>query len=286
MLWLIFGGTGQLGLELSSVLSQLGHDFLSIGSSTVDITNKNQVLSFIDSVKPKYVINSAAWTDVESAELSELDAYAVNALGTKNIAQACLLNCSTYIHISTDYVFSGESSLPWTESSICNPKTAYGRTKFAAEIFVNQINPGNSYIFRTAWLYSQFGHNFVKSIIQQARMNNFIKVVSDQLGQPTSANDLANQIINSVLGHIPFGTYHATNSGKATWFEFATKIVEFAQIQSVEIMPIKSAELNLRAKRPRYSVLGHKKWEEIRYPNMRNWEIALQEEIPKIIQSQ
>ena len=285
MLWLIFGGSGQLGLELSSILRQKGHEFLSIGSSTVDITNKNQVLSFIDSVKPNYIVNSAAWTEVDLAEVNEQDAYAINALGAKNIAQACQLNGSILIHISTDYVFSGDSNDPWAETSICKPKTAYGRTKLAAEVFINEIYPHKSYIFRTAWHYSRFGHNFVKSIIQQSRVKDIIKVVNDQLGQPTSANDLASQIINSVLAKVPFGTYHGTNSGEASWFDFASKIIEFAQIKSVEVVPVKSTEFNLGTNRPKYSVLGHNKWAESNFPRMRNWEVALREEIPRILQS-
>ena len=285
MSWLIFGGTGQLGLEISSVLKAKGIDFVSIGSNVVDITQKDEVFTFVNYVKPHYIINAAAWTDVDSAEVAEEYAYSVNALGAKYLAQSSVINDAIFVQISTDYVFSGDRSVPWLETSACNPKTAYGRTKFAAEELIKQEDIEKYYIFRTAWLYSKFGNNFVKLIIEKSYTNNQIKIINDQFGQPTSAKDLANQIINSLLAKIPFGLYHGTNYGEASWLEFASRILEFAKIDSVELIPINSSELSRLAKRPNYSVLGHDKWIDVNFPAMRNWKVALYDTIPSILES-
>ena len=285
MSWLIFGGSGQLGLEIKSVLTTRDFKFLSVDSDVIDITSKEQVFSYIRNTDPCYVINAAAWTNVDSAEIAEQEAYEVNAIGAWNIAKACQMNDSIFMQISTDYVFSGEGSTPWRETSICNPKTAYGRTKFAGELLIKELNYSKSYIFRTAWLYSQFKTNFVKNIIRQSQKNEIIKVVDDQFGQPTSAQDLAKKIIDSMIEKIPFGLYHATNSGEASWFDFASKILEYAKIENVEVQAIRSSELKRKAVRPQYSVLGHGKWSDINFPEMRNWEVALQEVMPNLLET-
>jgi len=276
-MWLIAGGTGQLGIALGKVLQAQSIPYISLGSLELDIRNVNQTNQILQSLKPSIVVNAAAWTDVDSAEKNEDNAYAVNAIGAANLAAASRTIGAKFVHISTDYVFSGEGNQQWKEDGIHSPVSAYGRTKSAGETLVLSVYPENSYIVRTAWLYSPWGKNFAKTMQKLALANNNkVQVVSDQIGQPTSALSLAEQIVTLVKSGAPFGVYHGTNSGEASWFEFAQEIFSAIGADASRVTPIKSEEYKQIAKRPSYSVLSQERWKEINLPAMPQWKVALE----------
>ena len=276
-MWLIAGGTGQLGIALGKVLQAQSIPYISLGSLELDIRNVNQTNQILQSLKPSIVVNAAAWTDVDSAEKNEDNAYAVNAIGAANLAAASRTIGAKFVHISTDYVFSGEGNQPWKENGTHSPISAYGRTKSAGETLVLGVYPENSYIVRTAWLYSPWGKNFAKTMQKLALANNNkVQVVSDQIGQPTSALSLAEQIVTLVKSGAPFGVYHGTNSGEASWFEFAQEIFSAIGADASRVTPIKSEEYKQIAKRPSYSVLSQERWKEINLPAMPQWKVALE----------
>lgn len=284
MKWLITGASGQLGLALQEELTQRGIDFVGANSSELDITKPLIVNEMVDLIKPNVMINAAAWTDVDGAESNESDAYSVNALGPQNLAIAANKAGARLVHISTDYVFSGQRSSPWSERAPHNPQSVYGATKSEGENLVLTTLPSNSNVVRTAWLYSSIGKNFAKTMTSLAlNQKGEARVVNDQIGQPTFAGDLAEQIVELVLSEEPAGIYHGTNSGQATWFEFAQAIFSIAGADISRVIPVSTTEFPRPAKRPAYSVLGHDAWTGTSVPAMRNWKIALEEAMPAII---
>jgi len=277
-MWLIAGGTGQLGIALSKALDNQSIPYISLGSAQLDICNSSQIEDLLLQYKPTVIVNAAAWTDVDGAEGNEDLAFAVNATGAANIARASKVVGAIFVQISTDYVFSGNESRPWREDAPHSPLSAYGRTKAAGEKLVQTAYPEGSYIVRTAWLYSPWGKNFVKTMQKLALANdNEVKVVSNQIGQPTSAVSLAEQIIVLVQSGAPFGIYHGTNSGQASWYEFAQAIFSSIGADVSRVKPIESIDFKQNAKRPNYSVLAHTKWLENEISTMPDWTKVLQE---------
>ncbi len=291
MTWLVLGGNGQLGKCLSLVLGGRGIDFRAWGSRDLDIRSGPLCSQYIGVLSPSVIINAAAWTDVDGAESDYEGAYAVNTLGPLNLALAAKSVNAVFAHVSTDYVFSGISNSPWREDGLRAPVSVYGTTKAAGEVAVLTEYADRSYIFRTAWLYSQWGKNFAKTMTRLALIGDGeVRVVDDQVGQPTSASDLAVQIVNTILAELPFGIYHGTNSGNASWFDFAKKIFELSGESASRVVPVSSAEFVRPAKRPAFSVLGHGAWKsavESGYPVevMREWQLALAGEMPGIIKT-
>jgi dTDP-4-dehydrorhamnose reductase len=284
MTWLVVGGNGQLGKALSLVLGEGGIEFRALGSDELDIRSELKCSSYIGELKPSVVINAAAWTDVDGAESDPDGAHEVNAVGPLNLAVAAGAVGAVFVQVSTDYVFSGVSSRPWQEDDLRVPVSVYGTTKAAGEVAVLGAYAESSYIFRTAWLYSPWGKNFAKTMTRLALSGDGeVRVVNDQVGQPTSALDLANQIVDSVIAKVPFGIYHATNSGEGSWCDFAREVFEFSGASVPRVVPVSSSEFVRPAKRPAYSVLGHDRWREIE--PMRDWRIALREAMPAIVAS-
>jgi len=284
MTWLITGGSGQLGIAVSQELGERGLLFNAWSSKDLDITQGPIVQDLVSDLSPKVIINCAAWTDVDGAETNELEASRVNGDGAENLALAAK-NCGAkLIHVSTDYVFSGEGKSPWRIGDLINPQSAYGRTKAAGESRVLENYPANSSIVRTAWLYSPWGKNFAKTMTRLANNGDGeVRVVSDQMGQPTSATDLAKQLVEFSLSNSPPGVYHGTNSGQATWFEFAQEIFKLAEADVNRVVPVSSSEYPRPAKRPSYSVLSHEAWAKTTVKPLRDWRIALEEAMPAII---
>jgi dTDP-4-dehydrorhamnose reductase len=284
MTWLITGGSGQLGIAVSQELGERGLFFNAWSSKDLNITQGPMVRDFVSDLSPKVIINCAAWTDVDGAETNEPEASRVNGDGAENLALAAK-NCrAKLIHISTDYVFSGESKSPWQTEDAINPQSAYGRTKADGERRVLEVFPENSSIVRTAWLYSPWGKNFAKTMTRLAiNGKSEVRVVNDQMGQPTSATDLAKQLVELGQSNSPAGVYHGTNSGQGTWFEFAQEIFKLAGADVNRIVPVSSSEYPRPAKRPSYSVLSHDGWTKTTVQPMRDWRIALEEAMPTII---
>lgn len=270
---LITGADGQLGRSLQSALRINGVNFLALSRINLDITDFSQVREIIGNYGASVVINAAAYTDVEQAEINPIQAFEVNENGARNIAIVSREMNLKLIHVSTDYVFSGKRNLPWKVDSSANPLSVYGRSKLAGEISVRDEWPDNSLIIRTAWLYSEYGQNFYKTILQLANKDkSSIKVVNNQIGQPTNAADLASFIISILALNIPSGCYHVTNSGCASWYDFARYIFELSSADPDRIVPISSEDYTAKAPRPEYSVLDNSKWREFGINPLRNWQ--------------
>jgi dTDP-4-dehydrorhamnose reductase len=284
MTWLITGGSGQLGIAVSLELDKRGIPFDAWSSKVLDITQRSSVSNSIEKLSPTTIINCAAWTDVDAAETNELAALKVNSYGAENIALSAKICSAKLIHVSTDYVFSGKSQTPWQIDSEINPRSAYGRTKALGESRVLEANPESSFVVRTARLYSPWGKNFAKTMTNLAiKGDGEVRVVNDQVGQPTSAADLAKQLVDLGLSDAPVGIYHGTNSGQATWFEFAQEIFKLAEADVRRVVPVSSSEYPRPAKRPAYSVLSPDAWVKTSVKPMRDWQIALAEAMPAII---
>ena len=283
MKWLIFGSTGQLGQTLVNQLSNL-HEVIPISKKNVDITKIHDVDHVISKHRPDQIVNTAAWTNVIEAENNKEVAWAVNVDGAVNIAKAASKYQVTLTHISTDYVFDGNFSIPIGENEPQSPVNFYGETKAQAEIEILNNYKDLVLIIRTSWLYSLFGHNFPKSILKKAlsRPSDLIQVVDDQFGQPTSTNELASKIQELGEKRITSGIIHGTTTGQTTWFDFATCLLDYADLNSKILMPIKSDELASNVVRPKYSVLGHQNWSRIDLSPLGNWQDALKVLAPKL----
>lgn len=284
MTWLIAGGTGQLGKALSFVLTEREIEFIALGSKDLDIRSADNTFERVGVLKPSVVVNAAAWTDVDAAESNVDDAHAVNAEGARNLVLAAKSASAVFVQVSTDYVFSGSGSKPWKEHDVREPTCVYGKTKLAGEDEVMSNYSEGSYVFRTAWLYSQWGKNFVKTMTKLAiEGNSDVRVINDQFGQPTFAIDLANRIVDSVVQKLSFGIYHTTNLGQASWYEFAQEVFKLAAADTDRILPLPSSEFPRPAKRPSFSVLSNDSWERTPLANMRDWESALSDAMPAIL---
>jgi len=282
--WLIVGAEGQLSRSMCSTLEKHGISYATRSRKQLDITNIAELEKLREQLLPQILFNGAAWTDVEGAERNENDAFLVNAVGAANLARLCAEMDATLIHVSTDYVFAGTPTGPWAEESLTAPVSAYGRSKSAGEQAIQEISSLNSYIVRTAWLYSIYGKNFAKTILRKALSDSAeIAVVNDQLGQPTFSDDLADRIFQMVARQAPPGIYHGTNSGEATWHEFAREIFLLAGQDENRVKPISSAAYLSKAARPVNSVLGQDKWRAVGLAPMRNWKSALVEAMPALL---
>ena len=254
---LITGANGMLAKSVKERLKK-GNELICTDVSELDITNKDQVLEFVQDLKPEYIINCAAYTAVDKAEEVYDLADKINGDGPANLALASKLVDATLVHISTDYVFNGDLdvSKSYVEDDAVGPVTVYGKTKLHGEQGVKD-NTDKYYIFRTAWLYGD-GNNFVRTMLKLAKNHDEVSVVSDQHGSPTYAEDLADIIGQAIEKKIPYGLYHATNQGFTTWYEFTKKIYELSDI-TIKVKPVTSEEFVRPAKRPKNSQLDKTK---------------------------
>ena len=273
---LVTGGNGQLGSALVDLLSARTADVvLGIDLPDIDITAPDSVREVFAQFAPDVVINCAAWTAVDAAEDHEADALKVNGDGPRVLAEACKAAGAWLVQISTDYVFAGDANTPYAEDARPDPKTAYGRTKLAGEIAVQEVLPGAHYLVRTAWLYGLQGNNFVKTMLELESVRDNVSVVDDQRGQPTYAGDLAEQILLLLDARPPAGIFHATNAGATTWFELTRAIFENIGADPQRVLATDSASFVRPAPRPAYSVLGQDKWKSVGLTPMREWRAAL-----------
>lgn len=281
-MWLIIGSGGQLGHCMVQCLQDQSTDFVAVDYSCLDVTNASQVTSLIHEVRPTIILNAAAWTAVDEAEDRETEAMAVNAIGPENLARASISVQARLIHISTDYVFNGSSKEPYRVDSRTQPSNAYGRTKLAGENAVLEIGKGSFPIIRTAWLYSEFSKNFARTICSRALHGDPASVVNDQLGQPTSAHDLAAFIFQIAQLEISPSILHGTNSGQATWYEFAREIYSLLGVDTSLVKPVGSAAFPTKAKRPSYSVLDHSDLKNRGIRPMQDWRLGLADVLEEI----
>ncbi|GAA1055634.1 dTDP-4-dehydrorhamnose reductase [Agromyces luteolus] len=268
---LITGANGMLGRDLQSALA--GREVTALGRADLDVTDAAAVAAAV--AGHDVVVNCAAYTKVDDAESHEEQAYAVNATGTANLAAACAAVGARFATVSTDYVFDGNATEPYAEDLPRDPINAYGRTKAAGEELALAAHPDGTYVVRTAWLYGEHGANFAQTMLNLARSKDTWSVVDDQLGQPTWTADLAAQIVLLLDADAPAGVYHGTNSGQATWYEFARAVLEESGLDPERITPTDSSSFVRPAPRPSYSVLGHAAWAAAGLAEMRPWRDAL-----------
>ena len=282
---LILGGSGMLGSSLIAECIVTKVLFEAPSSTSLDITNKKDVQSYISSHKPIAVVNCAAWTDVENSEIEFPKALKLNADGVFNIAIAAKSVGVPVVHISTDYVFDGTKKEPYSEYDLTNPINSYGASKLQGERILMDIYPENSYVIRTSWLYAATGKNFVKSILKKALSHQRIRVIQDQIGSPTNSEDLARGITALLNTKLEAGIYHFSNEGKISWYEFATKIYNLAGTDVGLVEPIDAYSYPSKVKRPDYSVLATKKWEKAEITQIVQWEDSLTKVFPKVLET-
>ncbi|KAA0127983.1 dTDP-4-dehydrorhamnose reductase [Chryseobacterium sp. SN22] len=282
---LVIGGNGQLGNCIRKIASEfeLDYEFTFTDSQTLDITNEDQINAFFTEYKPDYCINASAYTAVDLAETEKEKAFAVNADGVGSLAQACKDNDATFIHVSTDYVFDGETNLDYSEDDFTNPVGVYGESKLKGEELALEINP-KTIILRTSWLYSEFNKNFVKTMLNLFAQKDELGIVGDQFGQPTNANDLAEAIMMIIeTREKKYGVFHFSNYPETTWFEFAKKIAAFSG-SNVKLNQLTTEQYPTPAKRPKRSTMCLDKIEQVYKIEPKHWENSL-EECVEILQS-
>lgn len=276
---LVTGANGQLGSELNIISAYEPFNFIFTDIAELDLTNGAEVNSFFNINKIDFCINCAAYTAVDKAEKNVEAARSVNVDAVQNIAEACTINNTFLIHISTDFVFRGNSCKPLTEKSKPDPISVYGFTKLEGENIALKSND-KSIIIRTSWLYSSYGNNFVKTMIRLGNEKEELGVVADQIGSPTYAGDLAKAIIEIIRSaetddlEEKCGIYHFSNEGVASWYDFAKAIFEYRGI-NVMINPLRSEQFPLPAQRPFYSVLDKSKIKSNFKLSIPNWRDSL-----------
>lgn len=281
---LITGSKGQLGNELQTILqngcAEIGpicdayRDAVvtAVDVDTLDIADAAAVAAFVETVRPDVIINCAAMTNVDGCETQYDVAMKVNAFGPRNLAAAASAVGAKFIHVSTDYVFAGDGTKPYCEWDVCAPNTAYGKSKYLGEQYALAQCP-RTFVVRTAWLYGYVGHNFVKTMLKLGAERERITVVSDQRGNPTSANDLAYHLLKLALTD-EYGIYHCTGEGECSWYDFACRIMEKGG-RACEVAPCTTAEYPSKTPRPAYSSLQNLALACTVGNEMRPWEEAL-----------
>jgi len=276
---LVTGSNGQLGSELKeSAKNYYGYQFIFTDIDTLDITDKDQTETFIRNADPGWIINCAAYNLVDKAEKEQDKAILINSSAVSNIAEAIRESECKLIHISSDYIFDGNSNVPYNEGSLPNPLSAYGKSKLEGEKAA--LMHYGSMVIRTSWLYSSFGANFVKTILAKGKENDRLRVVFDQTGTPTYAADLASAIMIIISGVIRnklafhAGIYHYSNEGVCSWYDLATEVVKEAELDC-NIIPVLSKDYQSTAKRPAYSVLDKTKIKETYNLEIPHWRTSL-----------
>ncbi|HUN55062.1 MAG TPA: dTDP-4-dehydrorhamnose reductase [Smithella sp.] len=288
---LLLGHKGMLGSDLLLKLSH-EHEVIGMDKEEINIVSASECQKAIKDTRPDIVINAAAFTNVDGCEAAREECFAVNAEAVKNIADACRDKNIRIIHFSTDYVFDGTSRNPYKEDDPCNPINAYGESKLTGERYLQSLSD-NYILIRTSWLFGPKGKNFVGAILEKARAKNFIRdtmekakaekdgpstlsVVDDQVGSPTYTKDLAGAV-DLLIDKNAQGIFHVTNRGSCSWHQFAIKILQEAGIDDIEVLAIKSDQLQRPAVRPAYSILSMQKFVQTTGKAMQPWQLALKD---------
>ncbi len=257
---LVTGSNGQVGSELKALSSNYNYNFFFTDRNTIDITNKESIRSFCQTNDINVIINCAAYTAVDKAESDEINADLVNRKAVKKLSIASQELNIKLIHISTDYVFDGKNFKPYCEQYKTNPQGIYGKTKLDGETEMISINPKNSIIIRTSWVYSSFGNNFVKTMLRLGREKESLGIIFDQVGTPTYAKDLAKVILGILpkINNEKVEIYNFSNEGVLSWYDFAKEIMKMAKLDC-KINPIETFQYSTPANRPHYSLLNKSK---------------------------
>ncbi|RKS55410.1 dTDP-4-dehydrorhamnose reductase [Gillisia mitskevichiae] len=272
---LVTGASGQLGKCIQKIAAN-DHtiDWLFMDSSEIDITSKSDLKMCFNSKEINYCINCAAYTNVEKAESDKDKAYKINAEAVKSLAEICKKHSTVLLHISTDYVFDGRNNIPYKETDKTNPINVYGASKLKGEQNI-QNTIGYYFIFRTSWLYSEFGHNFYKTILNKAAEKTTLNITTAQKGTPTNANDLAELLVKIIKEENKnYGLYHYSNSGETTWHGFAKEILRVSN-KSNEVILNEDNSYKTIAERPLYSVLDKTKFKTNFELEVDSWQDAV-----------
>ena len=276
---LITGANGQLGTELQQRGFSILHDVFYTDIEELDITNLSAISSFIENHDIDTIINCAAYTAVDRAETDEARCRQVNRDAVCHLGSAARAVGARVVHISTDYVFDGTQCRPYVETDPVNPQSVYGQTKWEGEEVLREVCP-DALIVRTAWLYSEFGSNFVKTMLRLGRDREQLSVVFDQVGTPTYAGDLAETLL-TILGQADTngwhpGTYHFSNEGVCSWYDFARKVMQLGGLRCT-VLPIETKDYPTAARRPAFSVLNKAKIKKTFGIHIFHWENALEQ---------
>ncbi len=277
---LVCGAKGQLGSSIKEIAGNFpGFIFDFTDVEELDILDSLSLNLYVKESRPGFIINCAAYTAVDKAEADRDKAFLLNAEAVNNIVNAARHCDSKIIHISTDYIFNGRNHKPYTELDLPDPDSVYGLSKLKGEMYFTNDHPG--LIIRTSWLYSQFGHNFMKTVLRLGKEHDVIKMVFDQVGTPTYAGDLADAILQIIKisseepSRFKTGIYHYSNEGVASWYDFAKEIIELSNLKT-RVLPIETTDYPLPAPRPQYSVLNKKKIRDTFGIEIPHWKDSLQ----------
>jgi dTDP-4-dehydrorhamnose reductase len=273
MTWLVLGAKGQLGQELIHLLKIKNIGAIGTDRNEIDFTKPNEIAEKLAKLNPSHIVNCGAYTQVDKAEDEPELANLINAQAVGVIAKFASERKIPFVHISTDYVFDGTSTIAYLEDDKINPQSVYGSSKAIGEKEASGNNP-DSYILRTAWVYGEYGSNFPKVIAKKLRNNESLNVVIDQVGAPTWTFDLASAIIEILEKRPKPGIYHITNSESCSWFEFAQEIAKTLNVDGKLVKPTDSKSFVRPAVRPKFSVLSNTKWENAGLTPLRSWKEA------------
>ena len=275
MVVLVTGASGQLGQAIQFLSDKYADiDFKFCSSSDLDITSLENCQLVFTKYKPDFCINAAAYTAVDKAESEPDKAHLINVVGAKNLAAVCKEFSTVLLHVSTDFIFDGTKKTPYLETDLPNPTGVYGQTKLDGEKAIQQTFD-HYFIIRTSWVYSQFGANFMKTMLRLASERDSLSVVNDQIGTPTNAVDLAKALLEIIKSNNnSFGIYNFSNEGQCSWYDFAKKIFEINNI-SINLQAIPSTSFPTPAKRPAYSVLDKSKIKNVFGVEVKGWEESL-----------
>lgn len=280
---LVTGSNGQLGSEIRDLSANYPYQFFFMDRTGLDISDAEALEQFILTHAINAIVNCAAYTAVDKAEIESEKAYAINADAVKTLASLSKKHAIKLIHISTDYVFDGTHFQPYCENHPTNPLSVYGKSKRAGEEALLEVNPTNAIVIRTSWVYSSYGNNFVKTMLRLAKEREVLNVIYDQIGTPTYAKDLAYTILE-ILPKIDTKTveiYHYSNEGVASWYDFAKEIISFSNL-TCKIEPITAEHYPLPAKRPYYSLLNKAKIKQTFGITIPYWKESLKACLSKI----
>ncbi len=281
MVVLVTGANGQLGQAIRSVVGNYPSiDFVFCSSSELNITDSSNCESVFEKYKPQFCINAAAYTAVDKAETESEKAYAINVTGAQNLASVCKAHNTVLLHVSTDFVFDGLATQPYSEGAVPNPTGVYGVTKLQGEQAI-QNTWEKHFIIRASWVYSQFANNFMKTMLRLASERDSISVVSDQIGTPTNAIDLAETLVKIIqychaelVSASNYGIYNFSNEGHCSWYDFTKEIFKVNNI-SINLQPIPTSAYPTPAKRPAYSVLDKSKIKKVFGVEVKDWKESL-----------
>lgn len=276
---LVTGASGQLGHDLVPELTRRGHHVIGVSSKELDLTDPVSVRAYLLQIHPDAVMHCAGYTAVDLAEDEIERCNRINHLGTEALARGCAELESKLLYISTDYVFSGDGERPWEPDDPAKPLNAYGRSKYLGEEAVRQIAPKH-FIVRISWLFGANGKNFVKTMLRLGSERDKLNVVSDQIGSPTYTKDLSVLLADMIVTE-KYGTYHASNEGFCSWYEFASAIMAEAGLPA-KVLPVSSDQYPSRAKRPSNSRMSKEKLTENGFDRLPPWQDALHRYIEEL----